>query len=253
MKTQNPTDPGIRTVGRPLVLYVFSCLYALLYLLFIIGEGISFKTFNLESASVLSLFLFYLTAFVLSWFREKTAGYMFVSWYVLMMALAIHIWTDAGMTIIMGFPLLPIGAFYVLYAYKKSLDTPPEVYQQWSLVLRLLISAYAAIYIIGMVDNFTGITEPDFISEPYQYLTILLAIFLIGFGFSWKNELISGIILALWYLGILVLLRYFPGLPNKVGPMRLLGFPILVQGFLYILYWFIIRPEKPPNSIAPDR
>ncbi len=243
MKTQTPADPGVRKVGRPLVLYVVSCLYALLYLLFIIGEGISFKTFNLESTSVLSLFLFYSAAFVLSWFKEKTAGYMFVSWYVLMMALAITIWTDAGMTIIMGFPLLPIGAFYVLYAYKKNLDTPPEVYQQWKLVLRLLISAYAAIYIIGMVNEFAGFTGPDFISEPFIYLEILLAVFLIGFTLSWKNELISGIILAMWYLGILILLRYFPGLPNEVGPMRLLGFPILVQGFFYILYWFIIRPE----------
>ena len=211
--------------------------------MFIIGSVVSFEKWDMEAITTFLLFLFYVAAFILSWFREKTAGYMFISWYVFMMALAIYVWNDAGMTIILGFPLLPIGVFYVLYAYRKDRDRPPEKHEQWKLVLRVLISAYAAIHLSGLGDiDVSAIT--DMMSVPYLYLSILLLVFLVAFAFSWKNELIAGILLLIWYSGVVIIARSFHAIPNEVGPMILMGFPVLVQAVLYLVYWFKFRPEE---------
>jgi hypothetical protein len=194
----------------------------------------------MDSVSVILLFLFYVAAFILSWFREKTAGYMFVLWYILMMTLAFYLWTAAGMTIILGFPVLPIGAFYVLYAFNKFKDPKPPKYQQWKLVLRVLMVGYAAIFIsviLGDLNNY------DFLGVPYVYFPVLFIVFIAAFAFVWKNELIAGLLMVLWYFGIIAIAGYFPELPNEFGPMRLMGIPVLVQGILYLVYWNYVRPK----------
>ena len=235
-----PSDKG-PSIRKPLVLYFLTGVFTVLYILFIFGEGMSFEKPDMQTISVFLLFIFYLTAYVLSWFREKIAGYMFATWYVIMMTLAFYVWTGAGMTIIMGFPALPIGAFYILYAYRKENDPPPSISSQWRLVLRVLMVTYTAIFLIGKADELSIAGEEGIFGGPYLFLVILSVLFLVAFIFSWTREAIAGILLITWYIGIFALKSGFPDLPNEIGPMLLLGFPLLVQGILYLVYHRIIK------------
>jgi len=246
MTSNHSSDSGPHLIRQPLLLYLCSIVFTILYILFIIGEGISFDTLNVETTSVFLLFFYFVVAFILSWSREKTAGYMFISWYVIMMGLAIYVWSEAGMVIIMGFPVLPIGAFYLRYAAIKDQDPPPEEYVLWKLVLRVLMLGYAVIYIGGLPDFYAEWSASEAISNPIIPMLILGVVFIAALVLSWKSELIAGVLFIAWYVGILIFISLSPGLTRDVGPIRLFGFPILVHGILYLVYWFQIRPKNNP-------
>jgi len=83
---------------RPWLLWLCSVLFAVGYIALFIDELIPPpETFNSDSLLGVLLLLIYLTGFILSWFREKTAGYIFIGWYLLMQLLGSFVWAEAGM------------------------------------------------------------------------------------------------------------------------------------------------------------
>jgi hypothetical protein len=234
---------SIRKKGKPWVLRGLTIVYLLLYILVIFEDVTTINFSSLEDLTILLLFLYFATAFGLSWFRERTAGYMLILYYLLEMVLILYVWTDASMIIILGFPALPIGIFYILYAFRRDSATLPEKHLQWRLVLRLSVSALVALYLIGIPDGLAKHTG-ELLHTPYIYMPLLMLLLLSAFVVSWKNELIAGLLLVIWYVGILVLVGFFPGLPNEIGPMRFLGLPVLGLRLLLIIYWIQLKPKE---------
>jgi hypothetical protein len=61
-------------------------------------------------------------------------------------------------------------------------------------------------------------------------------VFLIGYYFSWKNELIGGIIFIIWW-GIMWYLGLFVAERDK-GAGVVMGVPMFIIGILFIVYWY---------------
>jgi hypothetical protein len=230
-----------RKPGKPWVLIGLCAAYLLLYLAFVINEGFAFDFSGAEPASAFLLVVCFILVFALSWFRPKIAGYLFVSWYIIMIALACHVWTDAGMTIILGFPVLPIGLFYVLHGYRKG-SAAPGTHQVWNLALRILALAYLGLYLVLIPDSYPELAANGPFGSPVIYLELLFLLFAAGVVFNFINELAAGILFVAWYAGILLADSLIPGLSNS-GPFRFMGLVVLVQGILCLVYWFYLKPR----------
>jgi len=242
MGPQSSSTGSIWPFKRPWLLYAFAVTFTVFYIIFIIDEAFPVKIEDFEDLSVILLFLFYVAGFILSWFREKTAGYMFISWFIIEVFLGNFVWEDAALVLILGFPLLPIGIFYVLYANKKGRDPRPSAHEQCILFLRLSILAGVAIHIIVVVADLLKLPPDRWVSGPYLYLNLLFIVFLAAAAFSRKNKLITGLLLVTYYLAIIYLMEV--GIIDEIGPFEHLTFPVLVLGLLYLVYWIYIRPRK---------
>ena len=110
-------------------------------------------------------------------------------------------------------------------------------------VLRTLGSIAALGYILFLI----GEGVPNFKDLNFADISvyILFAVFVLGYIFLWKNELISGILLVAWYgfEWCLVLWVWVDG-----DMVIILGFPIFIIGILVLIYG--IRHKTP--SIAVD-
>ena len=122
MEPKTSSDGSIWPFKRPWVLYVFTLIFAVFYTLIFIDEAFPLQVKNIDQLCLILLFLFFVIGFVFSWFRERTAGYIFILWYILEILAGIFIWDDAGMVLVLGFPLLPMGIFYLVYANRKNRD-----------------------------------------------------------------------------------------------------------------------------------
>lgn len=242
MGPQSPTTGSIWPFKRPWLLYAFAVTFTVFYIIFIIDEAFPIEIKDFGDLSVPLLFLFYIVAFIYSWFREKTAGYMFIAWYIIEVFLGNFIWEDAALVLILGFPALPMGIFYVLYANRKGRDPRPRAHEQWKLLLRLSILAGVAIHIIVVTGGLLKLPPDRWVSGPYLYLILLFIVFLAAAVFSRKNKLITGLLLVIYYLAIIYLTEV--GIIDEMGPLVHVAFPVLILGLLYLVYWIYIRPRK---------
>ncbi len=119
MVPKTSSSSSIWPFKRPRLLYVSTIIFAVFYVIIFIDEAFPLPVIDLDQVCVILLFLFFVVGFVFSWFRERTAGYIFVLWYILEVLVGIFIWDDAGMVLVLGFPLLPMGIFYLVYARRK--------------------------------------------------------------------------------------------------------------------------------------
>lgn len=109
-----------------------------------------------------------------------------------------------------------------------------------SKILLTLTTIYGVLYaamIVGFLITETPIKE---ISLEGIIVSIAIIIFFIGYYYSWKNELIAGIIfifwwVIMWYLGLFVA-------ETDRGAGVVLGVPMFIVGILYIVFWF--RKDK---------
>jgi len=207
-----------------------------------IDEAFPLPVNNLSQLCVILLFLFFVIGLVFSWFRERTAGYIFILWYILEVLAGSLIWDDAGMVLVLGFPLLPMGIFYLLFANRKDRDPPAPAHEQWKLFLRHSILAGAAIHFIIITANFLKLPPLEWLSGPYPYLILVIIIYLLATVFSWWNELITGLLLTGYYIVIIYLLE--TKIIDEMGPYGLFTFPVLIMGLLYLVYWIYVRPRK---------
>ena len=242
MEPQSVSAGSIWPFKRPWVLYISTLIFVVFYTLIFIDEAFPLPVDNIDQLCVILLFLFFVIGFVFSWFRERTAGYIFVLWYILEVFVGNFIWEDAAMVLVLGFPLLPMGIFYLVYANRKNRDPSPPIHEQWKLFLRQSILAGAAIHIIVITAIFLKLPPLDWLSGPYPYLILLFIIYLAAAAFSWWNELITGLLLVGYYIVIIYLLE--SGIIDEMGPFGQFTLPLLVLGLLYLVYRIYIRPRK---------
>jgi hypothetical protein len=98
-------------------------------------------------------------------------------------------------------------------------------------ILRILLSIYALLYIMIGWDDFLSINSWNI---EYSALKILFAIFVIGYVISWKNELASGVIFILWFLGMCY--ENFFLCTSDYGNGIAMGIPLLILSIFFIIY-----------------
>ncbi|MGA2407344.1 MAG: hypothetical protein ABSF81_11425 [Bacteroidales bacterium] len=101
--------------------------------------------------------------------------------------------------------------------------------------LRILLSIYALLYLL--------LASEEFLSNSWDIehsaLKILFAIFVIGYVISWKNELASGVIFILWFLGMCYENSFLcPGgiTGRDCGDGIAMGIPLLILCIFFIVY-----------------
>jgi hypothetical protein len=102
-------------------------------------------------------------------------------------------------------------------------------------ILRILLSIYALLYLL--------LASEELLSNSWDIehsaLKILFAIFVIGYVTSWKNELASGVIFILWFLGMCYENFFLcPGGINgrDCGDGIAMGIPLLILCIFVIVY-----------------
>jgi len=110
-----------------------------------------------------------------------------------------------------------------------------------SRVLLTITTILGILYLIFIIDNF--------ISEPYNLESIIVnlafIIFLVGYYYSWKNEMIAGIVFIFWW-GIMWYLGLFIAEHDR-GDGVAMGVPIFIIGILFIVSWYRRRARTTNN------
>ena len=228
-------------------LQIFTGLYAALYILFIISFAGDYPQLNAEGIGLYLLFILFIVGFSFSWYNKIFTGLIFLLWNIGMWIIELYIVPeDAGFGIISGVPLLVLGVFFIISEYKTKGDPLPTKSQQWKLALRLFLIIYTILYFISIPTDFLG-DGIDLFTWPGVILIGLLPIYLIGFILSWKWELITGILFIIWYAGLFFGTTGYFIIEDSLGPLRFIGFPVLVQGVLYLIYNFEIKSKQIHN------
>ena len=219
--------------------------YAVLYILFILAGFIcvDLSTLKAEEVGVLLLFILFIIGVILSWNNSIITGVLFLIWNVGMWIVELFlVEKDGGFGVISGIPLIYLGVFFILQGIEKNKGIPLKVDVQWKIVLQLLTVIYTFLYIIVIIDDITGNLEIDFLSTSGLILISLSILYLVGFIFSWKKELIAGIIFILWYLGVFYIFKT-NFIIGDSGPWIIAGIVVPIQGIFYINYWFKLKPK----------
>lgn len=205
---------------------------------------------KLELVSIPLVFTIFLIGTIYSWFNEKIAGIILCCWHFVNWLMLMLFWPDAGMVLVLVFPILILAAFLIRDGYIKSNDLYKVKSYQQKLTLRVLVINYMAIYALivfaNIVPKWIGWDLPtrvddlsvwNYTSFPGILLLFEFFFFILGFVILWKSELIAGFIFIVWYLIIVFLTLQYPKFANS-GPYVLIGLTILVQGILYITSYF---------------
>ena len=104
-------------------------------------------------------------------------------------------------------------------------------------VLRILTTIYGIMYLV-LILSFLLFENPDFNNITLEGIIVSLAfiVFLIGYYYSWKNEMIAGTIFIFWW-GIMWYLGLFVAERDK-GAGVVMGVPLFIIGILFIVYWY---------------
>jgi len=217
------------------VLQLLASGYFALYLAGIITGIIQHDISFSETGDLLGLFmfLFFTAGLIILWFNEFAGGIILQVWHILIWILSLFVWPDAGMVLVLVFPVLVIGVLLNLSAYKKSGGSRKPEDLQWKFVLRLLLVNYAILYLILMLHDIIVEEIPDYSKLPFLLFPVLLLVFITGFLLAWKKEFLAGIFLVIWYLIVLFGTIQFPDFSSK-GPYIMIGFPLFMQGLFYI-------------------
>jgi len=110
----------------------------------------------------------------------------------------------------------------------------------WS--LRILLLIYALLYLLFIFDFVSDIKDFKSLDIENVVLLILFLIFIIGYGLSWMNELISGVIFIIWFIGMCF--HNFFLCTSDCGAGIAMGIPLLILSILFIIYSRRTGPEK---------
>jgi hypothetical protein len=102
-----------------------------------------------------------------------------------------------------------------------------------SRVLRTLTTVYGALYLALVISSF--FETPDDAGMTIVYAAFL--VFLVGYYYTWRNELIAGIIFVLWW-GIMWYLGLFVAEEDR-GAGVVMGAPLFVLGIGFIVSWYL--------------
>jgi len=239
----------MKLLKKTTTIQYITLVYAVLYVLFIFSSnwGESYTTLSAEDMIVYSLFVLFIIGFLLSWYNKIITGILFLLWNVGMWIVELFfVEKDGGFGIISGIPLIVLGVFFILEGIEKNRGTSLKSIEKRKTVLQVLTSTYTILYILIIIDDITGNLEIDFYSTPGIILIILFLIYSVGFIFSWKKELIAGIIFIFWYAGVLYIFNT-NYLISDSGPWAYAGVVVLVQGVLYLNYHFEFKTKQIQN------
>ncbi len=220
--------------------------YAVLYLLFILSDnwGETHTKLSVIDIIVNSLFVLFIIGFLLSWYNKIITGILFLLWNVGMWIVELFfVEKDGGFGIISGIPLIVLGVFFILKGIEKNRETPLQSHEKWKTALRLFTTIYTILYFLVIIDDISGNLDIDFYSTPGIILIILFFIYSIGFVYSWKNEIIAGIIFIFWYMGVLYVFNT-NFLIGDSGPWAYAGFVVLIQSILYLIFHFKYKTKQ---------
>jgi hypothetical protein len=102
--------------------------------------------------------------------------------------------------------------------------------------LRILLTIYAMLYVILGSEDLLSLNAQNSFDIA---LKMQFAIFIIGYVISWKNELASGVIFVLWFLGM-CFANFFlcPGgiTGQDCGAGIAMGIPLFILSIFFIVY-----------------
>ena len=121
---------------------------------------------------------------------------------------------------------------------KNSPESLSKSKNTFSKVLLILTSLFGILYLLFIIDYF--ISEP----QNIEFIIVNLAflIFLMGYYYSWKNEMAAGIIFIIcWgimrYRGLFIAEN-----DGWAGVVR--GLPLFIIGILFIISWYRKRDKS---------
>jgi hypothetical protein len=91
----------------------------------------------------------------------------------------------------------------------------------------ILIISY---YVDGFIDGFK-IYNLEIVITNLSFI-----VFLIGYYFCWKNELIAGMVFIFWW-GIMWILGLFIAEHDRGGGV-VMGLPLFILGIFFMVYWY---------------
>ncbi len=91
------------------------------YIAFLIGESTTLSNrITFADISVYLLFAVFIVAYYFLWKNELISGIMILAWYALELILVFWVWVDGGLTLILGFPIVVLGVFLVIYGNREK-------------------------------------------------------------------------------------------------------------------------------------
>ena len=236
-------------IKSTILIQKLSLLYLAIYLLLIISGnfGGSYPNLNVEGIVVYSLFVLFIIGLSISWFNKILTGIIFILWNIGMWTLTLFIVENSnGFGIAIGFPLLVLGIFFLIKGIEEKKKIPLKLNEKWRTTLQLLITTYTVLYILVIIEAMTGSRDVDFYSYESLVLIALLLIYTAGFIFSWKKELIAGIIFIFWSIGVIyIFIEKFT--VSDDGPWVGAWLFILVHSLLYLGYHFKYKIKRTPD------
>ena len=117
--------------------------------------------------------------------------------------------------------------------------------KNYSLAIQVSTIIYGLLYLVFFIFSFLP-PSPDGnpISDQADYdpwnfemiwVKIQFIIFLIGFYYSWKSRLTSGLIYLFWYAGMVGMAYYSVLVANSDGNAVALGLPLLIIAIILIV------------------
>jgi len=111
------------------------------------------------------------------------------------------------------------------YGKKKH----PKVLLTTTTIYGIIYATFIIGYLIFENSNFEITLESIIVNLAF-------IVFLIGYYYSWKNQLIAGIIFIFWW-GIMWHLALFI-VERDRGAGVVMGIPLFIIGILFIVYWY---------------
>jgi hypothetical protein len=109
---------------------------------------------------------------------------------------------------------------------------------------------YLAFFVVSFIPSDTGnpVSDNPFF-DPWDaeqiWVKLQFLLFLVGFYYSWKSKLISGIIYLVWYAGMVAMGFWVSSaLHRDGGDALVLGFPLLVLGIILLISGLMRRKKQ---------
>ena len=125
--------------------------------------------------------------------------------------------------------------------------------RNFSLAIQIVTSIYGLLYLAFFIFSFLPPNKDgNPISDNQNYapwnfemvwVKIQFIIFLVGFYYSWKSRLASGLIYLFWYAGMVGMAYYSVLVTHGDGNAVGLGLPILIISLILIFSGFIKRKK----------
>lgn len=210
-------------------------------------ESLSSEMSTSEYYTIPIACILFLVGAIYVWFNEKIGGIILLIWHFVVWFLSMFIWREAGMVLILIFPMLIPPVFLIRNWYKQHYPKYLQSIHQWKLILRILLINYAAIYLIiisaEIVQRLFNVPLRGDLNNSttwdYSMIETVILFFELGlFAFAciasfWSRKL-TGFLLIIWYIIIAIASQQNFEIGNS-GPWIIFSIPLAVQGLLYFV------------------